>query len=100
GLDDFPASRVPSYPKHRAAVARTDVVVVGGGLTGCLSAYALAAAGVNVVLLEAERVGRGTTAYASGWIAEDPGVPFDHVEKLIGLRKARRAWQAWRRGAL
>ena len=99
-LDDFPASRVPSHPRHRAAASNADAVVVGGGLTGCLTAYALAAAGVKVILLEAERLGRGATAYASGWIAEDPGVPFDHVEKLIGLRKARRAWLAWRRAAL
>jgi glycine/D-amino acid oxidase-like deaminating enzyme len=75
-------------------------VVVGGGLTGCLTAYGLAAAGVKVVLLEADRIGRGATACASGWIAEDPGVSFADLEQALGLRAARRAWQAWRRAAL
>jgi glycine/D-amino acid oxidase-like deaminating enzyme len=76
------------------------VVVVGAGLTGCLTAYALAAAGVRVIVLETDRVGRGATAFASGWISEDPNVPFPIVERAIGLRAARRGWQAWRRAAL
>jgi glycine/D-amino acid oxidase-like deaminating enzyme len=79
---------------------QTGALVVGGGLTGCLSAYLLAAAGVDVVLLEADRIGRGATAFSSGWIAEDPGVPFLDVERAIGRRAARRAFQAWRRAAL
>ena len=98
-VDAFPASRVPSHPKYKGA-AQTGVVVVGAGLTGCLTAYAFAAAGVRVIVLEADRIGRGHTAFASGWISEDPNVPFHTVEDAIGLRAARRAWQAWRRSAL
>jgi len=98
-LDLFPKSRVPSYPRHRGKTP-TDVVIVGGGLTGCATAYAFAAAGATVVLLEADRIGRGTTALSSGWISEDPGVPFGAIENLIGRRNARYAWQAWRRAAL
>jgi glycine/D-amino acid oxidase-like deaminating enzyme len=102
-IDGFPKSRVPSYPRHRQgsdAPDRFDVVVIGGGLTGCTSAYAFAAAGVSVVLLEAGQIGRGTTAASLGWIADDPGVSFASIEKALGLRNARRAWQAWRRAAL
>jgi len=98
-IDAFPVSRVPSHPKYKGD-ANTGVVVVGAGLTGCLTAYALAAAGVKVIVLEADRLGRGATAFSSGWISEDPNVPFHDVEKAIGLRAARRAWQAWRRAAL
>jgi len=98
-IDAFPASRVPSHPTYKGD-ATTDVVVVGAGLTGCLTAYALAAAGAKVIVLEADRLGRGATAFSSGWISEDPNVPFHGVEQAIGLRAARRAWQAWRRAAL
>jgi glycine/D-amino acid oxidase-like deaminating enzyme len=98
-LDQFPKSRIPSYPKHRGTTP-TDVVIVGGGLTGCATAYAFAAAGVKVVLLEAEQIGRGTTAWSSGWISENPAVPFGDLENAIGLRNARYAWHAWRRAAL
>lgn len=100
--DRFPASRVPSYPRIRRppTVAAVDAVIVGGGLTGCATAYAFAAAGINVILLEAERIGRGATSLSAGWISDDPGVPFAEAEHLLGLRAARGGFQAWRRAAI
>jgi len=98
-LDQFPRSRVPSYPKHKGTTP-FDVVVIGGGLAGCTTAYALAAAGVKTMLLEAGQIGRGTTAFSAGLITDDPGVSFADLEKLVGLRSARRSFQMWRRSAL
>jgi glycine/D-amino acid oxidase-like deaminating enzyme len=98
-LDTFPTSRVPSYPPQRGDT-QIEAVVIGGGLTGCTTAYAFAAAGVKVLLLEADQIGRGVTAFASGWIAEEPGLSFADLEKAVGLRGARYGWQAWRRAAL
>jgi len=98
-LDRFPKSRVPSYPKHRGAL-QTDVVIVGGGLTGCATAYAFAAAGIRVTLLEADRLGRGMIGASTGWISDVPGPSFRSVERVVGLRAARRGWQTWRRAAL
>ena len=98
-VDRFPKSRIPSHPRHRGHL-ETDAVIVGGGLTGCATAYACAAAGIEVALLEADRIGRGSTGSAAGWVADEPGVPFMEVERALGLRAARRAWQAWRRAAL
>jgi len=98
-IDWFPKSRVPAYPRHRGA-APSDAVVIGGGLTGCLTAYAFAAAGVKTTLLEAEQIGRGSSGCAAGWLAADPGVSFADLEKRIGLRAARQTFNAWRRAAL
>jgi glycine/D-amino acid oxidase-like deaminating enzyme len=98
-VDEFPKSRVPSHPRHRGS-QQADVVVIGGGLTGCTTAYAFAAAGIKVVLLEAEQIGRGSSGRAVGWITEDPGVPFVDLERTIGRRGARYAWQVWRRASL
>jgi glycine/D-amino acid oxidase-like deaminating enzyme len=98
-LDQFPKSRVPAYGPYRGA-RQADAVIIGGGLTGCATAYALAMAGMKTVLLEAGLIGRGNTAYSSGWISDDPGVSFAELEKAIGLRRARYAWQSWRRAAL
>jgi glycine/D-amino acid oxidase-like deaminating enzyme len=98
-IDRFPASRVPSYPKYRGQTD-VDVAVIGGGLAGCMAAYTFAAAGVGVVLLEADRIGHGTASLASGWISDEPGARFSSVEHVMGLRAARHGWQAWRRAAL
>jgi glycine/D-amino acid oxidase-like deaminating enzyme len=98
-LDRFPTSRVPSHPSFRGAL-NADAVVIGGGLTGCATAYALAAAGIKPVLIEGTRLGCGATAFSSGWLADDPGVAFHELERQIGLRRARQAFQAWRRAAL
>jgi glycine/D-amino acid oxidase-like deaminating enzyme len=98
-LNEFPKSRVPSFPKHRGA-DDSEVVIIGGGLTGCVSAYAFAAAGAKVTLLDAAQIGRGSSGASSGWISEDPGVGFADLEQAVGLRGAKRAYQSWRRAAL
>jgi glycine/D-amino acid oxidase-like deaminating enzyme len=98
-IDQFPKSRVPTYPKHRGPL-KVDVVVIGGGLTGCATAYAFAAAGIKVALFEAGRLGQGASGFSTGWLAEEPGVGFADLEKTAGLRAARHGFQAWRRAAL
>src|SRR4029077_7161101 len=75
-------------------------VIAGGGLTGCATAYAFAAAGVKVMLVEAEQIGRGNTGASTGSIADDPGIALSDLENVIGKRDAVRAWKAWRRAAL
>ena len=98
-VDLFPNSRVPTYPRHRGPIV-TDIAIVGGGLTGCAAAYAFAAAGIKVVVLEQGQIGRGSSGSSSGWISDDPGVNFGALERALGLRPARQAWQTWRRAAL
>jgi glycine/D-amino acid oxidase-like deaminating enzyme len=75
-------------------------VIVGGGLTGCATAYAFAAAGIKVVVVEAAQIGRGSGGSSAGWISDDPGVSFQDVEDALGLRAARHGWRSWRRAAL
>jgi glycine/D-amino acid oxidase-like deaminating enzyme len=98
-VDQFPKSRVPSYAKHRGTI-QSDVAIIGGGLTGCATAYACAAAGLSVALFEAERVGRGGSGASTGWITDEPPVAFGDLEDAVGRRVARQAFQAWRRAAL
>jgi len=98
-IDQFPKSRIPTYPVHRGPL-KVDAAIVGGGLTGCVTAYVFAAAGIKVALFEADALGHGSSGASTGWISDDPGSNFAEVEKLVGLRKARYAWAAWRRAAL
>lgn len=46
--------------------ARTDVVVIGGGIVGLASAYELARAGRSVLLVERSDLGCGSTSKAAG----------------------------------
>ena len=98
-LDRFPKSRRPSHPTLRGQLD-ADVVIVGGGLTGCACAAVFAASGVRIVLLEADRVGAGATAAALGLVREDFDGSFQQTAATYGLRAARMMWQSLRRGSL
>ena len=95
---DVPASRKVSYPKFRGE-GESRVVVVGAGLTGCAVAHACAAAGLETLVLEAERVGQGSTSRGSGLLSPEPGPSFRDVVAAHGLRDARRVFDTWRAGA-
>ena len=54
-----------SFPPLTESV-RADVAIIGGGYTGLSAALHLAEAGVDVVVLEAERVGWGASGRNGG----------------------------------
>lgn len=95
----FPKTRRPSYPRFKGESA-TDVVVVGGGLAGCMCAWSFANAGIRTVLLEADTLGGGATAESAGVIREDFDASFRENVHAHGLRASRTMWQTMRRGAL
>ena len=98
-LTTFPKKRRPTYPRHRGH-RDVDVVVVGGGLTGCATAYAFAAAGVGVLLLEADGIGVNGTATSAGLLAQEPGGDYRSLERRLGRSAARLVWQMSRRAML
>ena len=98
-FDTFPRSRRPDYPRYRGE-RRTRVVIVGGGLTGCACAASFAAAGVDVILLESDRIGAGSTAASPGLLRQDLDASFSASADLHGLRVARHVWQSFRRASL
>jgi glycine/D-amino acid oxidase-like deaminating enzyme len=98
-IDRFPASRVPDYPRLRGAHT-FDVVIIGAGLSGAATAYVCAAAGLKTLLLEAERVGRGSAGRSAGLLLPEPGPSFRDIEQAHGLRAARTAFEGWRHAAL
>jgi glycine/D-amino acid oxidase-like deaminating enzyme len=77
-----------------------EVAILGGGLTGCSTAYVFAAAGVRVALVEANRIGQGGSATCPGLLRLEPAVPFDALKDRHGLRVARHLWQSFRRAGL
>ena len=87
-----------AYPAFRGDET-ADAVIIGGGLTGCAAAFVLAKAGAKVILLEADRLARGSTASSLGMIVPQPDASFRTVESLSGKRVARTAWKETRRAA-
>ena len=94
-----PESRRKSYPTYRGEQT-ADVVVIGGGLTGATSAYVLAAAGLDVVVLEAARIAAGGTSAGLGVVLPEPDASLRGVASSAGRRVARLAWTEARRSAL
>jgi glycine/D-amino acid oxidase-like deaminating enzyme len=76
------------------------VVIIGAGLTGCACASSCAAAGLSTVVLEADRVGAGSTAGSPGLIREDFDGSFQETAAAHGLRSARALWTGLRRASL
>jgi glycine/D-amino acid oxidase-like deaminating enzyme len=97
-IHQFPTSRRPDFPRFRGAAA-ADVVIIGGGLTGCAIAFSCAAAGLRPVLLERDRVGEGSSGRGAGLLLPYPGPPFRDTAAAHGLRGARSAFETWRTGA-
>jgi glycine/D-amino acid oxidase-like deaminating enzyme len=97
--DGFPRSRRPAYPRFRGQ-ATTDVVVIGGGLTGCACALSFASAGIKVMLLEANRIGAEATIGSAGVVREDFDASFLQASATVGLRASRQMWTSMRRASL
>jgi glycine/D-amino acid oxidase-like deaminating enzyme len=69
---------------------------VGGGVTGSTVAYLLARAGARVVLLEAGRIGQGSTAASTALLMQEPDTPYRELAVRFGPRAARHIWTAGR----
>ncbi len=83
-----------------AAKLEVPVAIIGGGLAGAATAYACAASGLRVVLLEADRIGHGGSGRGPGLVLQTPPVDFLELEALHGRRVAKAIWTSWRRATL
>jgi glycine/D-amino acid oxidase-like deaminating enzyme len=97
-IEGFPDARRPAYDAFRGEKS-ADIVIVGGGLVGCATAYALAAAGRRPLLLEAGRIGQGSVGRSAGLILAEPGPSFRDLVQLHGLRATRIVFEAWKAAA-
>lgn len=83
---------IANFPTLKGEVT-TDVCVIGGGYTGLSTAIHLRKLGVNVVLLEANRLGWGASGRNGGHVGTGQRVDQETLEKWLGLDHAKALWQ-------
>ncbi|ASZ11742.1 FAD-binding oxidoreductase [Chitinophaga pendula] len=79
------------YPKLGRDV-RTDVVIIGGGISGALSAYALTNAGISCVVVDARTIGLGSTSASTSLLQYEVDTPLVELIPKVGVRIAEAAY--------
>jgi gamma-glutamylputrescine oxidase len=86
------AQALPEVPVS-SATGPVDVVVVGGGVTGCSCALTLARGGLRVRLLEAREIAAGASGRNGGFALRGLCPPYDESRRSLGRDAARTLWQ-------
>jgi len=87
------SSSFPPFIKL-AEDAETDVVVVGGGITGLTTAYLLVKAGKRVVVLERERCAMADTGHTSAHLTMVTDTRISELANRFGRNHAQAVWDA------
>jgi len=82
---------ITEHPTLQGA-ERADVCVIGGGFTGLSAAINLAEQGLDVVLLEAERIGFGASGRNGGLIGSGQRKDALEMEAQFGYERSKQFW--------
>lgn len=72
---------------------RTDVLVVGAGISGAMVADLLSDSGFRVLVADRRRPLAGSTAASTALVQYDLDLPLTHLERRVGQERARRLWR-------
>ncbi len=81
-----------SYPSLRTS-AETEILVVGGGITGALITHALVEAGYQVTLIDKRDVVMGSSAATTSMLQYEIDVPLYRLCEMIGEEPAVRCYR-------
>ena len=79
----------PSFPALRGE-KKTDVLIIGGGMTGILCAYMLRRAGIDCLLVEAGRICGGVTGCTTAKVTIQHGLLYAQLLHRMGTEVAQR----------
>ncbi len=86
-------SKLPSFPQQREN-KKTDVLIIGGGIAGILTAYFLKQNHVDCMLVEKGRICNGTTAGTTAKITVQHGLLYHRLLRGYGAEYAQKYLQA------
>jgi glycine/D-amino acid oxidase-like deaminating enzyme len=81
-----------SYPKLLEN-ADSSVAIIGGGISGALTAYYLTESGVDCILLDGRTIGLGSTCASTSLLQYELDIPLHQLIKMVGELNAVRAYQ-------
>ena len=87
---------IPKYSRFESLNqdSKTDVLIIGGGITGILCAYLLHQADVPYALVEAETVCSGITKNTTAKITSQHGLIYSKLIRRLGTERAKQYLQA------
>lgn len=88
---DMAPPRIDAPPLRRDC--RADVLVIGAGITGAMAAQAIAALGLDVLIIDRRGPLQGATAATTALLQYEIDTPLTHLAKTIGEDRAARAWR-------
>ena len=81
-----------TYPKLEKNL-KTNVVIIGGGISGALTAYYLVNAGIECILVDARTIGLGSTCASTSLLQYELDKPLSQLSKQIGNHDAARIYR-------
>lgn len=81
--------QLPSYPKLNGDIS-TDVLIIGGGIAGLLTAYFLKQSGVDCIVVEKSRICQGTTGHTTAKLTYQHGLIYHKLLKSSGIETAQK----------
>ena len=82
-------SNKTNYPKLSKA-EKAEVCIVGGGITGAVTAYLLAKKGIKVIVLEKDKVAMGVTAKSTAKLTSQHGLFYTYLNDSYGQDVAKK----------
>lgn len=82
-------TKLPEFKKLEGEI-KTDVLIIGGGITGILTAYFLKQKGIDYCLVEGNKICSGITKNTTAKITSQHGLIYDKLIKDFGKEKAQK----------
>ncbi len=80
-----------NYPKLESNL-KTDVLIIGGGISGALSAWHLCEAGIECTVVDGRTIGLGSTSASTSLLQYELDTSLSVLSRIIGNKKATRAY--------